>query len=90
MLRGILARDRSTVMGYVRSSFAALGADDPDLATQVLATTYQGLLLHTIGMHVDVDAERVLRSVVAAALAPDAGVSARRAAPGRPRRRPRP
>ena len=67
-LRAMLARGRAGLVPYVRAAFETLGAPDPDLSTQVLATTFQGLLLHTLGVRAEVDAERVLRAVVRSAL----------------------
>lgn len=67
-VRTMLARGRSGIVPYVRAAFERLGARDPDLSTQVLATTFQGLLLHTLGVRAPVEPERVLRVVVESAL----------------------
>lgn len=72
-LRTMLARGRSGIVPYVRAAFESLGAPDPDLSTQVLATTFQGLLLHTLGVRAPVDAERVLRAVVEGAIPAPSG-----------------
>lgn len=69
-LRAALARGRAGLVPYLRGAFEALGAPDPDLSTQVLATTFQGLLLHTLGVRAPVEPERVLRAVVESALDP--------------------
>jgi AcrR family transcriptional regulator len=67
-LRRMLASGRAGLVPFVHKAFADLGAPDPELSTQVLATTFQGLLLHTLGVRAPVDAERVLRVVVESAL----------------------
>jgi DNA-binding transcriptional regulator YbjK len=67
-LRAALARGRATMVQRVRTAFIALGARDPELATQALATSMQGMLLHVLGQHIDVDAPRLIDLVVRAAL----------------------
>ena len=44
------------------------GAPDPQLATDALAACFEGLFLHDIGRHAQVDARPVLALVVRAAV----------------------
>lgn len=67
-LRAALARGRAAMEQVVRPAFIALGAPDPDLATQVLATTFEGMFLHVIAEHGDLDPRRLLELVIRAAL----------------------
>ena len=69
VVRAMLARGRRTMKDSLVPALARLGAPDPDLATQVLASCFEGLFLQRIAGHADVDAERVLRLVVLACLA---------------------
>jgi DNA-binding transcriptional regulator YbjK len=67
-LRAALARGRAAMRQLVRPAFIALGAPDPDLATQALATTFEGMFLHAVAQHGELDPRRVLELVVRAAL----------------------
>lgn len=67
-LRAALARGRSVLEQRLRPAFAALGAPDPDLAVQALATSFEGMFLHLIAQHAPVDARRLIDLVVRAAL----------------------
>ena len=49
-------------------ALARLGARDPQLATDALAACFEGLFLHDIGRHAQLDARRVLDLVVRAAV----------------------
>lgn len=67
-LRAALARGRATLEQGIRPAFAALGAPDPDLAVQALATTFEGMFLHVIARHATIDPRRLIDLVVRAAL----------------------
>ncbi|MEL4317494.1 TetR family transcriptional regulator C-terminal domain-containing protein [Leifsonia sp. YIM 134122] len=67
-LRALLAEGRSRLLTTLRSQFVALGAPDPDLATQLLAVCFEGLFLHDIAGHDDIDARSVLDAIVRASL----------------------
>ena len=67
-LRAALARGRAVMEQLVRPAFIALGAPDPDLATQALATTFEGMFLHAIAQHGGLEPRRLLELVVRAAL----------------------
>jgi DNA-binding transcriptional regulator YbjK len=68
-LRAALASGRSAIDGALLPALAGLGAPDPGLATQAIASCFEGLFLHRIGGHAPVDARGVLRIVVRAAFA---------------------
>lgn len=67
-LRAALARGRAAMEQLVRPAFIALGAPDPDLATQALATIFEGMFLHAIAEHGNLEPRRLLELVVRAAL----------------------
>ncbi len=67
-LRAALTRGRSVLEQRLRPAFAALGAPDPDLAVQALATSFEGMFLHMIAQHAPMDARRLIDLVVRAAL----------------------
>src|SRR6266511_1103647 len=67
-LRAALTRGRSVLEQRLRPAFAALGAPDPDLAVQALATSFGGMFLHMIAQHAPMDARRLIDLVVGAAL----------------------
>jgi hypothetical protein len=69
-LRALLARGRSTMEATILPALARLGAPDPELAVQVLATCFEGLFMHRIARHADIDARAVLRVVIQACLVP--------------------
>lgn len=68
-LRATLARGRSTVEQTVVPALAQLGAPDPHLAAQAMATCFEGLFLHRIAQHADIDPRPVLDLVIRACLA---------------------
>jgi DNA-binding transcriptional regulator YbjK len=70
-LRAMLARGRSTIEETIMPALARLGSPDPELAVQALATCFEGLFLHRIAGHADIDTRPVLRLVVRACLAPN-------------------
>lgn len=67
--RAALARGRGVVEGPVREAFATLGSADPALAVQLVATCFEGLFLHVLGRHAEVDAGAVIAAAVRAGLA---------------------
>jgi DNA-binding transcriptional regulator YbjK len=67
-LRAALVRGRSVLEQRLRPAFVALGAPDPDLAVQVLATSFEGMFLHVIAGHSPIDARGLIDLVVGAAL----------------------
>ena len=67
-LRTVLAGGRAVMVGTVRPALAALGAPDPQLAFDALATCFEGLYLHRLAHHVEVDPRPVLDLVVRAGL----------------------
>ncbi|KQX07647.1 MULTISPECIES: TetR/AcrR family transcriptional regulator [unclassified Leifsonia] len=67
-LRALLAGGRRQFIVRLRSQFVALGAPDPDRATQLLAVCFEGLFLHEIAGHANVDAASVLDAAVRASL----------------------
>lgn len=68
-LRPALARGRSTLTALIRPTVAALGARDPDFATEAIAVCFEGLFLHAVARHVVVDPRAHLDLVVRACLA---------------------
>ena len=67
-LSAALARGRATLEEQIRPSFVALGAPDPDLAIQALATTFEGMFLHALARHAAIDARRLIDLVIRAVL----------------------
>lgn len=68
-LRDALSRGRAAMEATLLPALARLGASDPQLATDALAACFEGLFLHDLGRHAQVDARPVLALVVRAALA---------------------
>ncbi len=68
-LRPGLARGRMTMAALIRPSVAALGARDPDFATDAIAVCFEGLFLHAIAQHHLVDPRPHIELVVRACLA---------------------
>jgi len=67
-VRDALARGRSLVEGPIRPALADLGAPDPTLAVQIIATCFEGLFLHLIGRHATVNVHGVVAAAVKASL----------------------
>jgi len=67
-LRAALARGRATLEQQIRPAFVTLGAPDPHLAIQALATTFEGMFLHALARHAEIDAHRLIDLVARAAL----------------------
>ena len=68
-LRAALSRGRAAMEATLLPALARLGAPDPQLAADALAACFEGLFLHDLGRHAQVDARPVLELVVRAALA---------------------
>lgn len=69
-LRSALIRGRQVMERAILPALAALGAPDPLLASQAIAACFEGLFLHRIARHADIDPRPVLDLVVRAALQP--------------------
>jgi AcrR family transcriptional regulator len=67
-LREALSRGRAAMEATLLPALARLGAPDPQLATDALAACFEGLFLHDLGRHAQVDARPVLELVVRASL----------------------
>jgi AcrR family transcriptional regulator len=67
-LRSTLASGRAMMERTVAPAFAALGARDPQLATDALAACFEGLFLHRLARHADIDPRPVIDLVVRAGL----------------------
>ena len=65
-LRSVLARGREVMERAIVPAFAALGALDPRLATDTLAACFEGLFLHRLARHADIDPRPVIDLVVRA------------------------
>lgn len=71
-LRASLTRGRSRLERTIVPSLARLGAADPHLAAQTIATCFEGLFLHRLAQHATIDPRPVLRLVMRACLVPSA------------------
>lgn len=67
-VRAALGRGRARIADPLRSVFAELGAPDPDLGVQLVATCFEGLFLHVIGRYAEVDPRPIIAATVRAAL----------------------
>ncbi len=67
-VRKALTRGRSLVEGPIHPALVQLGAPDPALAVQIIATCFEGLFLHIIGRHAKVDVRGVIAAAVRASL----------------------
>lgn len=70
-VRSALAASRTGIENSILPALVALGARDPLLGVQLIATCFEGLFLHVIGQHARMDAEAVIAATVRAVLAPD-------------------
>ena len=68
-LREALAQGRRAMERAILPALARLGAADPQLAAGALAVCFEGLFLHRIARHADLDPRPVIELVVRAALA---------------------
>lgn len=65
-LRTALAAGREVMERTVVPAFAAMGAPDPQLAANALAACIEGLYLHRIARHADIDPRPVIDLVIRA------------------------
>jgi len=63
-----LAHGRARLEQQITPAFIALGAPDPDLATQLLATVFEGMFLHVIASHAPINTRALIATTVQAAL----------------------
>ena len=71
-LRESLSRGRAALEAGATGALAALGAADPVVAARAMAAASEGLILHRIARHDDVD-PRPIFELIARAVVPDAG-----------------
>jgi hypothetical protein len=64
VLRDALGRGRAVFGEQISGAFAALGAPDPALATDLLAVCFEGMFLHRIARHAEIDVRAILTTVV--------------------------
>ena len=69
-VRSALAAGRSGIEGSILPALVTLGAPDPLLGVQLIATCFEGLFLHVIGQHAHIDAEAVIAATVRIIFAP--------------------
>lgn len=67
-LRVAIGRGRAAMEGLVVTALARLGARDPDLAAAAAMACAEGLILHRVVRHVDIDPYPVIDLVVRAGL----------------------
>lgn len=63
-VRSALSAGRKSIESSVLPALVALGANDPLLGVQLIATCFEGLFLHVLGRHADIDAEAVISATV--------------------------
>lgn len=59
-VRTALVAGRTSIERALIPTLIALGAPDPLLGVQLIATCFEGLFLHVIGRHASIDAERII------------------------------
>nr|WP_274635649.1 TetR family transcriptional regulator [Microbacterium bovistercoris] len=69
-VRSALAAGRVGIERSILPALVALGAPDPLLGVQLIATCFEGLFLHVIGRHAHIDAEAVIAATVRTIFAP--------------------
>lgn len=67
-VRTALAGGRSAIEVPVREAFTHLGAADPDIAVQIVASCFEGLFLQVLGGYAAIDAAPVIDAAVRAGL----------------------
>lgn len=65
-VRSALAAGRVGIESSILPALVKLGAPDPLLGVQLIATCFEGLFLHVIGQHAQIDAEAVIAATVRA------------------------
>jgi len=69
-VRSALTAGRTGIERSILPALVALGAPDPLLGVQLIATCFEGLFLHAIGQHAHIDAEAVIAATVRTIFAP--------------------
>jgi len=77
-VRSALAAGRIGIESPILPALVALGAPDPLLGVQLIATCFEGLFLHVIGQHAHVDTEAVIAATVRTIFAPADGMQLHR------------
>lgn len=67
-IRAALREGRGRVAEPIRAAFVTLGAPDPDFAVQLVATSFEGLFLHVIARHGEVDPRPIIAAAVRSGL----------------------
>lgn len=70
-IRNALAQGRARFEARMLPTFVALGAPDPQFAVQMVAICFEGLFLHVIGRHAEVDPRRAIAATIRTAFAVD-------------------
>lgn len=63
-VRSALSAGRIGIENSILPALVALGAPDPLLGVQLIATCFEGLFLHVIGRHAHIDAEAVIAATL--------------------------
>jgi len=71
-VRTALSAARVDIERAILPALVELGAPDPLLGVQLIATCFEGLYLHVIGRHADLDPEPVIAATVRTIFAPSA------------------
>lgn len=69
-VRSALAAGRVGIESSILPALVALGAPDPLLGVQLIATCFEGLFLHEIGQHARIDADAIIAATVRTIFAP--------------------
>lgn len=69
-VRSALTAGRIGIERSILPALVALGAPDPLLGVQLIATCFEGLFLHAIGRHAHIDAEAIVAATVRTVFAP--------------------
>lgn len=67
-LRAAITRGRAALEGFLTTVLARLGARDPDTAAAAVAACSEGIILHRVVRHVEIDPYPVIDLVVRAAV----------------------
>lgn len=67
-VRAALVEGRATIEAPIAPAFAALGADDPAFATQLIAICFEGLFLQVLGRRAEIDPRPIIAVAVRAGL----------------------
>lgn len=69
-VRSVLAAGRVGIERSILPALVTLGAPDPLLGVQLIATCFEGLFLHVIGQHAQIDADAVIAATVRTVFTP--------------------